>query len=643
MKKNQSKTLLAFLNSKGKNIYTPSSEIMSALNISKRQVQKYIASLNENFINNPLILSSRKGYAINPNQIQKINEILNTNNDFETPEYRRFYILQKVISFPGKYDVFDFAEELYISEASIEADIQKAKQYLRPFQLTIQKKQSKFYIVGNEKDKRAFMQSYLFNNEYENFSINSITQFLSFEYDIGELYSILQDIFFKYEIFVNDYALHNVIIHLIVMIERIHNHFHLDEEIDFSNIAKENSFIAAKEITSYLQQKYDIKMPHIELYNLVLLISNNSSLTNYAVINAQNISKHIDSKYIEISRNLLQKVENTYHLDPFNEEFIATFTIHIKNLFKRIENNTTIKNPLTKSFKYDYPLIYDIAVFIAQIFSKDYDIMINEDEIAFIAFHIGSFFEINHMSKKKVQCLFAYTDYYGYHQNQIKKLNDLFRDDISIVAALPTSICNQSLPNVDLIISTENIKEYSHVVTINPFITNKDIEKLRKIIQKVVSEKKMKVLYTYLSQLFHEDIFYNKIYFHNATETITYLTQDIITKKYATEEFTKDVLAREELSSTAFNEVAIPHSLTNSALESFIAIATCKEPISWGTKKVSLVVLIGLTEESKNIFSEVFDFLVETLSDSKQLHKISQANNYDELIQLLLESLKNQM
>lgn len=639
MRQNQSKELLNLLKNKGIGIYVPSHEIMAALQISKRQVQKYISSLNETSLSYSIILSNRNGYALNPKAIQKVERLLENNDNIETPESRRNYILQKVISAPGQYDVLDLAEELFVSEATIESDIQKARQYVNAYHLIIEKKYSKLYIKGNEKDKRAFMQAHLFRKGYEKFSLKEIAQFLTFNYNLLELYNQMRSIFLKYEVFVNDYALHNVVIHIIIMIERISKNFELDEEIDFSEIKTERQFFAAKELVHYLQNQYHITITEVELYNLVLLISNNSSLTNYAVINAQNIEKYIDSKYIEIARDLFQKVANTYHLDPFNEEFIATFTIHIKNLFHRIKNKTTIKNPLTKSFKSNYPLIYDIAVFIAQVLRNDYKIMIDEDEIAFIAFHVGSFFEISASTNKKVNCLFAYTDYYGFYQNQVKRIMDIFKEDMNIVAALPASVCTDSIPKVDLIISTTDIKSTTQTMIIHPLMTNQDIDKIRSIIKEITLTKRNKALKTCLSQLFHEDIFYKDIPYQDAEQTIINLTQDVISKNYAVDKFTQDVLAREHLSPTAFNEIAVPHSLTDSAMESFIAFATCNQPILWGDKHVSIVVLIGVTEESRNIFAEVFDSLVDVLSNPLNIIKLTKATCYQEFMNDLLDAM----
>ena len=113
-------------------------------------------------------------------------------------------------------------------------------------------------------------------------------------------------------------------------------------------------------------------------------------MIDYSFINGSNISSFIEQRYIDIAHTVIHNVEECYLLDPFDEEFIAKFTIHVKNLFNRVEHNYYAKNPLTAKIKSTYPLIYDIAVYIAQQFKDMYDIILNEDEIAFISFRIVS-------------------------------------------------------------------------------------------------------------------------------------------------------------------------------------------------------------------------------------------------------------
>ncbi|MCB7430395.1 transcription antiterminator BglG, partial [Erysipelatoclostridium ramosum] len=75
-------------------------------------------------------------------------------------------------------------------------------------------------------------------------------------------------------------------------------------------------------------------------------------------------------------------------------------------------------------------------VYIAQQFKDMYDIVLNEDEIAFISFHIGSYFENNVQSKNKLTVLFLYADYYSLHQTTLEKISRRFEDKVTIKYAM---------------------------------------------------------------------------------------------------------------------------------------------------------------------------------------------------------------
>ena len=181
---------------------------------------------------------------------------------------------------------------------------------------------------------------------------------------------------------------------------------------------------------------------------------------------------YIEEEYIHITKRIIHKVINTYHLFEFDDEFFVKFTLHIKNLFLRIKNNYTAKNPLTQKIKTDFPLIYDIAVYIAQILNKDYSVLIDEDEIAFIAFHIGSYLENSNKNQNKISCIFIYTDYYSMHQKAVETIIKNFENELNMKAAIPLDQYDSALMHADLIISTntcllytsipDNIQDHTH-------------------------------------------------------------------------------------------------------------------------------------------------------------------------------------
>ncbi len=106
------------------------------------------------------------------------------------------------------------------------------------------------------------------------------------------------------------------------------------------------------------------------------------------------------------------------------------------------------------------------------------------------------------------------------------------------------------------------------------------------------------------------------------------MTQNAVRLGYAQPGFTKNVLQRETLSDTAFSGVAVPHSLQDDAIQSFISFAISDRPILWGAQPVNVVVLIGVNNDTRKIFTEVFDLLINILSDAQNVRKLAAAADY---------------
>lgn len=617
-----------------------SNELSQVLKISTRQVRKYVNQLNSMFENDNLIYSTNKGYRLNSDLYVIYKETVNKQK-IETPKTRQNYIIQRLISEKEGLDIYELAEDIFVSESTINSDIRTLSKALSSFDLEIVKNKNIVTLLGTEKEKRKLMSSLISSDSYDNFILKNEIRLLTFHYHFWDFRKDLLEIFTRKNIFVNDYTLNNTALHLVVMIDRIRNNCMLCDDDDLSSLMHTPQFDVATEIKEYIQSKYQIEMNNSELYNLILIIDNNTTIIDYSLVSEANIHQYIEKKYIDIAHDLIHSVEDCYLLDSFSEDFICKFTIHVKNLFNRIENNYSTKNPLTAKIKATYPLIYDIAVFIAQQFKERYSVILSEDEIAFISFHIGSYFENNVQSKNKISILFLYADYYSIHKKTLDKISQKFNDKINIKYALSINNYNPNFVHADLIISTVELPFNLPSVIINPFLTEKDITKIQNKINKLIAEKNNRELKSTILDLFNEKLFYSNIHLNDKNRIIEKLCRNAIDNNFADDCFIDDVFAREKMSSTAFQNVAVPHSLGNNARKSFISIALFQEPILWDNKEIQMVILIGVNNDTRKIFSQIFDGLIEVVTNSNCFTELIQSTDYasftDKLIKYIDE------
>ena len=91
--------------------------------------------------------------------------------------------------------------------------------------------------------------------------------------------------------------------------------------------------------------------------------------------------------------------------------------LHLKNLKNRLIKNNLLKNPMLDSIKISCPTIYDISTFIAYQLTLSFHENVNEDEIAFIALHVGTEIERQKKEETKVSCLLLCPEYYFTQKN----------------------------------------------------------------------------------------------------------------------------------------------------------------------------------------------------------------------------------
>lgn len=614
--------------------WTKAGELSDFLGVSTRQIRKYIAAINKN---KKYIISSTQGYRLDSSLYKEF--VMSKKNSRSEQEYRQKYIIQKLITMPAGCDIFDLAEELFVSESSIKKDLQNVKRYLKKCHVSLATNKDVVRLCGSEEYKRRlmydFIQDYSFSpNLYE----DSISLFDT-NYDYHLIEKQLQKTFDHFTLNYNHFVLSNITLHLIIILSRLENGYMLEEPLTREPIVTGVFYECALALNHWIDEQYHICLNMAELTNLALLIANNIVTTkriNYDALSMHNIHKYVDQTYIDITKALLKKVEDNYYLQPFKDGFITKFTLHIQNLFFRAHNDFKVKNPLSDMIRTTYPLVYDIAVFIARELSVLYHITLNEDEIAFISFHIGSYFENNAFLKMtRVNCIFVYNDYYDFYKHTSQRIQSLFKNNISIVEAAITSDFKALLnSDIDLCILPPNasLETKTETITIGFFPDENDLNMLEQKIYAISEKKQKRELKDYILNFFQEELYVKDPGYKDGFIAVKRMSEHLFQLGYVDEGFCEELLHREKLSSTAFHDVAVPHPLTAvSTRKSFIYVAIFSKGIRWNDDKVvHFIAMIGINDNSRKIFSKFFDQLIKLLDNPIHLQKLIHTENFDE-------------
>ena len=111
-------------------------------------------------------------------------------------------------------------------------------------------------------------------------------------------------------------------------------------------------------------------------------------------------------------------------------------------------------------------------------------------------------------------------------------------------------------------------------------------------------------------------------------------------QKVVQSDFKERLYQREQMSSTAFGRIAIPHSLDMSAQKSKGFIVVNPHGIKWsGGNEVYLVIALAIDPNNKQLFREVFDELSDIVTDINNVTELIKCKNYSEFIIKLVELL----
>ena len=590
-------------------------ELSDIFLLSPRQIKNYLKQINED---KEIIIKQNNCYCLSKDYKEKQEK----HSDF-LPKQRVNIIISKLLT-NKIIDAFDIADELFVSLPTIENDFKKVRKTIESFDLSLVSNNNKYTIDGLEKNKRKLTSYMIRNTDYKGFSYSDSNFFLNQEHASEVLKNKVQDIFKQCHFVYNDFSINNVLLHLTITIERLKNKHTLEK--NFVSKIDSQSLKASQMIFDFLHKQYQINYDEAEVNNLAIFLS-----CNIATIDCKNMSKVfldeiIDKKSINTAKDIANEVSDFYLLDDFDEVFMSRFILHIDNLIKRQQNNFSATNPLQDNLIETYPLLYDIAVFAANIFKRETGYTINNDEISLLALHIGSFIESSNNNKDKVIALYVYADYHNFYQNNIQKLTNRFPSTLNIKyssSVFDFENGNNLFNDVELIISEA---DYPNALKISPFITEKDFSNIYHAICSCTEKKNNKLFAESITKLFKEDMFFHNMNCDNEFVLIHKLIESLKPLSLFSNEFENSVIEREKASPTCFtNHVAIPHAITQHAKRSFISITTFDKPQTWSNKQVSLVILIGIAYPDRKMFRSVFNNLVNRVKDDTFVAKISKA------------------
>ena len=608
-------------------------DLAKLLNVSDRTIRNDIAAINEFYADTMIESNIRKGYRIQGEKVKRFIE--ETKKEIpETGEERRWLILKTLVEH-NQVNIYQLADQMCISEFSLENDMNKIRKLLDNYQgLKVIRQSNMLQLSGGEREKRHLYEeliSYKISGNLWN--LNKFAEnFMRF--DLLKVKELLKDIFEEFHYQMNEVRIPTLLIHVGVILER-----------NFAcNFLKEDEEQQGK----YGREEYEISRHFFEKIGARLSLQvREAEICDFAIYLEHGKRKgYCEEEQLQgLASDLVQHiiVEIREHFDiDFSEdcEFRLGLEVHTVSLLKRHYANVEIDHTCLEEVKRKYPLIFEMGVWVCKIMEEHLNIIISENEISFIALHLGSAYERANL-RRKYRCLLICPHNQTVKDLCIQKIVNRFQDRMEIVGCM--SYFEESLireKNLDLILTTQPVAHALDIETteISMFFAHTDEAAVFQTLNRLDQIRYRNNFQFFILNLIREEFFTANMAVEEPEKIISDMCDKLYARGYVKENFKEGVLKRERLSPTSFfHGFAIPHNMSHQeTIHSAISTAILKQPVQWGSYEVRFVLLLAITEENRNFLKIFFDWLDDIVSNPEKFARLLEVQDYQSFVNTLL-------
>ncbi|MCU1544815.1 MAG: transcriptional antiterminator [Microbacteriaceae bacterium] len=616
-------------------------ELAEHLGVTTRSVRSYVTAAKAAAHPLSIISSSTTGYRLNRDAYANFSSGVR-GHETDTPRDRVHHLVRRLTDAPNGLDIHALADSLYVSESTIETDLRKVKALGEDAGLTLSRHGSVVTLAGTEAQYRRVLSKIFRSESAQGFLELETVQREFVSEDLGVFKTSLIAMLDSQGYFVNEYGINSVLLHVAIAVDRVIRKSSDDagagtvDEPDPAAIVDSPVTAALADLT---REHFGVALDRTDLDYLAKL------LTTRVITPGQNepvktvIDNYVVPEHLDSVRRIVGQVGEEYLLDLDDEAFMVRFALHVGNLIARAKDNSFSRNPLVRSIKTSYPMIYDVAVFIASQIQREKSITINDDEISYIAMHLGSHLERQSRQEERLTVAIVSPGYYDMHDILRRHIEKALGDELSVEVVVTRTDVDWTDFSTDLVLTTIAVKRASdNLVVIQPFLTEGDIDNIRRAISTVRRHRRRARIKGDLLRYFDEALFLRNEQAPDEASMIRRLGDLMRERGIIDETYITGAIEREALSSTAFTEsLAVPHAMAMSASRTSIAIAVNETAMPWGENRVNVIALIAFSASGRSSFQTVFDQFVEVFSDRTEvLELIRRSTGFAEFIEELV-------
>lgn len=591
-------------------------ELADVLGVTPRSIRSYVTAVKARPAGSLVVEAGPNGYRINADAYGAFRAAAAAEQS-ETPRDRLYGIVRRLVDSPDGLDVFELAGNLHVSESTIESDLSRVRLLLAEAELALTRRGSTVTLSGTELARRRLL-SRMFRDETERGLIELEAIQREFASDsLSDFKTALIDMLTARGYALNDYGIDNVLLHIAIAVDRVSKNRLVPEPEDRAAAAADGIPAA---LSALIATHFDTTLGEADIDYLAYLLSTRA----VTIAPEAPASDFLNAADLDIVRSIVLNAGEEYLVDLSDEDFITRLTLHVQNLLRRAHEHSYSRNPMARSIKTSYPMIYELAVYIASRLQEHGSVEINDDEIAYIAMHVGAHLQQQSRSDDLLRCVIVCPNYYDMHLLLRDRVMLMLGDAVEVVRVVTRSDLAWANLDADIVLSTiEPPVPDESILVIQPFFTQGDADRVRQALSRVRRVKRRALIKDEVLQYFDESLFLRNVRAKDEESMIRQLGDLMVARGVIDESYVDGAIERERMSSTAFTDsLAVPHAMAMTARTTSIAIAVNESSMPWGDNRVNVVAFIAFSAAERANFQRVFDQFVEVFSEREDVQRI---------------------
>lgn len=628
-----------------RNSWVTCQELADRLDISPRSVRYLISKINGS-MPEAAVISSRNGYQLrsqNTDLMRRFASYTAPDSPDSAAERKRYIFKHMVIQ--GQIAEIDtLCDRFCISPLTFRNELAVWRNDLSKYGLYLKTKNGTLYVIGAEQDRKNFAMKVITDElKGASLSLDKI-QNLFRRVRLTDIKRIVLGVFAKRQCYLDDYSLLTYVLHLALYIELYEQSATIPQS-RYTTAQREKIFSdpGLSSIVSEIAEALALCYTDIDISWEA--VADASMFMSTRIMTRQmdpdevvdDIEAIVGNEVTELIQEIVESLKKVYSIEINTDTFMLRFATHIKNLLVRVENGMILSGSQFSNIKNECPFLYVLAVHISYIINQKMNVVLAEEEISYIALHIGVMLQETTDQQEKLVCAVVAPDYHVVGKHLCTQLSQSL-GDILLVDTLITGPddLQASAKRFDLVISAYplNTCGFPCVVT-GPFLNSLNLPDVRRQVEDLRMLKQKNKILSQIETYMHQDLVYINCQFQTSSEAIEYICEDLLSKGYVTDDFKAEIYKHERLAPSSYQNIAIAHTLSNNDISSFIALAILPDGVIWGANRVNIIFVISLIESDRWEFKPIFNSLVKITSNGKALSKMLQVTNYEELKEVI--------